>query len=217
MWPSRAVNTSNSGSGGPGFKPRPSRRFLRQGTYPTLSLFSQVCNWVPVTYCWGVTLQWTSVSQGGNSETPRHASCYGNWYKLRPFGPLARGRLNRKNYPFRKPFTLNYVVYKICIPFYSKKDKALKKSTKLRIKCFRPSTAIKSFCSLGSFYRPKWQTFLPFNIPQLGKSLPFHIPKVWKRYPFRAEHPHMDYNYRGYSSGPLFLTRSNSPRFNRNG
>ena len=77
--------------------------------------------------------------------------------------------------------------------------------------------AIKSFCSPGSFYRPKWQTLLPFNIPQLGKSLPFHIPKVWKRYPFRAEHPHMDYNYRGFFSGPLFLTRSNLPRFNRNG
>ena len=28
----QAVNTSNSGSGGPGFKPRPSRCFLRQGT-----------------------------------------------------------------------------------------------------------------------------------------------------------------------------------------
>ena len=28
----RAVNTSNSGLGGPGFKPRPSRCFLRQGT-----------------------------------------------------------------------------------------------------------------------------------------------------------------------------------------
>ena len=29
---SRAVKTSNSRSGGPGFKPRPSRCFLRQGT-----------------------------------------------------------------------------------------------------------------------------------------------------------------------------------------
>ena len=34
----RAVNTLNSGSGGPGNKPRPSRCFLRQGTYPTLCL-----------------------------------------------------------------------------------------------------------------------------------------------------------------------------------
>ena len=29
---SQVVNTSNSGSGGSGFKPRPSRCFLRQGT-----------------------------------------------------------------------------------------------------------------------------------------------------------------------------------------
>ena len=28
----RVVDTSNSGSGGPGFKPRPPRCFLRQGT-----------------------------------------------------------------------------------------------------------------------------------------------------------------------------------------
>ena len=70
--------------------------------------------------------------------------------------------------------------------------------------------AIKSFCSPGSFYRPKWQTLLPFNIPQLGKSLPFHIPKVWKRYPFRAEHPHMDYNYRGFFSGPLLCYKKAS-------
>ena len=35
----RAVNTSNSGSGGPGFKPRLSRCFLRQGTLvPFVSL-----------------------------------------------------------------------------------------------------------------------------------------------------------------------------------
>ena len=47
----RVVNTSNSRSGGPGFKPRPSRCFLRQGTLLTLSLFIQVYKWVPVTYC----------------------------------------------------------------------------------------------------------------------------------------------------------------------
>ena len=37
-----AVNTSNSGSGGPGFKPRPSRSFLRQGILP-LCLSSPRC------------------------------------------------------------------------------------------------------------------------------------------------------------------------------
>ena len=26
---------------------------------------------------------------GGSSNTRRYASCYGNWYKLRPCGPLA--------------------------------------------------------------------------------------------------------------------------------
>ena len=30
---------------------------------------------------------------GGSSNTPRHASCYGNRVKLRPCGPLARVRL----------------------------------------------------------------------------------------------------------------------------
>ena len=35
----RVVNTSNSGSGGPGFKPRPSRFSLRQGTL----LFTRLC------------------------------------------------------------------------------------------------------------------------------------------------------------------------------
>ena len=55
------VNTSNSGSGGPGFKPRPSRCFLRQELYSILSFFTQVYNWVPATYFWGVTLRWTSI------------------------------------------------------------------------------------------------------------------------------------------------------------
>ena len=39
---SQVVNTSNSGSGGSGFKPRPSRCFLRQGTLP-LCLCSPRC------------------------------------------------------------------------------------------------------------------------------------------------------------------------------
>ena len=29
---------------------------LDKELYSTLSLFTQVYNWVPVTYCWGVTL-----------------------------------------------------------------------------------------------------------------------------------------------------------------
>ena len=37
----RVVNTSNSGSGGPGFKPLPSRCFLRQGTLLHFVFFTQ--------------------------------------------------------------------------------------------------------------------------------------------------------------------------------
>ena len=40
-----------------------------------------------------VTLRWTDIPSRMSSNTPRHASCYGNRYKLRPFGPLARVRL----------------------------------------------------------------------------------------------------------------------------
>ena len=43
------------------------RRFvsLDKRLYSTLSRFSQVYKWVPVTYCWGVTLRWTSMSSRG--------------------------------------------------------------------------------------------------------------------------------------------------------
>ena len=64
----RAVNTSNSRSGGPGCRPRPSRCFLRQGTLlHFVSQSSPRCiMWVPATYCWGVTLRWISIpSRGG--------------------------------------------------------------------------------------------------------------------------------------------------------
>ena len=67
----RAVNTSNSGTGGPGFKSRPLS--LAQGVasldkelYSTLSLFSQVYKWVPASYCWGITLRWTSIPSRGD-------------------------------------------------------------------------------------------------------------------------------------------------------
>ena len=68
---------------------------LEKDLYPTLSLSTQVYKWVPATYYQAVTLQCTSISSGGGGggNTPRHASCYGNWYKLRLFGPLACVRL----------------------------------------------------------------------------------------------------------------------------
>ena len=43
----RAVNTSNFRSGGLRFKPRPSRLFLNKELNSTLSLFTQVYEWVP--------------------------------------------------------------------------------------------------------------------------------------------------------------------------
>ena len=42
----RVVNTSNSGCGGPGFKPRSSLVSLDKELYSTLSLFTQVYKWV---------------------------------------------------------------------------------------------------------------------------------------------------------------------------
>ena len=60
---------------------------LDKELYYTLSLLTRVYKWVLVTYCWGITLRWTSIpSRGGegSSNTPRHASCHGNRYKLRP-------------------------------------------------------------------------------------------------------------------------------------
>ena len=64
---------------------------LDKELYSTLSLFIQVYKRVPAT---GVILLWTSIPSRGSSNTPRHASCYGNRYKLRPCGPLAHVRLD---------------------------------------------------------------------------------------------------------------------------
>ena len=47
---------------------------LDKDLYSTLSLFSQVYKWVPASYCWGITLRWTSIPSRGSSNTPRHAS-----------------------------------------------------------------------------------------------------------------------------------------------
>ena len=45
---------------------------LDKELYPTLSLFTQVYKWVPATYCWGLTLRWTSIRSGGSSNTPMY-------------------------------------------------------------------------------------------------------------------------------------------------
>ena len=44
---------------------------LDKELYSTLSLFTQVYKWVLATYCWGVTLRWTSIPSRGDSDTPR--------------------------------------------------------------------------------------------------------------------------------------------------
>ena len=46
---------------------------LNKELYSTLSLFTQVYKWVPATYCWRITLRWTSIPYRGSSNTPRHA------------------------------------------------------------------------------------------------------------------------------------------------
>ena len=83
----RAFNTSTSVSGGPGFKPRPSRCFLRQGTL--LQFFSLHPGVLMGTgdILLGLTLRWTSIPSRWSSNTPKHASCLGNRDKLRPFEP----------------------------------------------------------------------------------------------------------------------------------
>ena len=66
----RAVNTSNSGSGGLGSSLARRVVSLDKELYSTLSLFAQLFKWV--------------------CDTPKHAPCWGNRDRLRPFGPLAR-------------------------------------------------------------------------------------------------------------------------------
>ena len=59
------LNTSNSGSGAPGFKPCPLQFSLDKELYSTLSLFTQVYKRVPATYRWG-----GGTRTGWSSNTP---------------------------------------------------------------------------------------------------------------------------------------------------
>ena len=85
----QAVNTSNSGSGGP----EPLARCvvsLGKELFSTLSLFTQLYKWLAVTYCLGGNPADGLLSRPGrSSNSPRLASYYGNQYKLRPCGHLA--------------------------------------------------------------------------------------------------------------------------------
>ena len=38
---------------------------LDKELYSTLSLYTRVYKWIPVTYCWGLTLRWTSIPSWG--------------------------------------------------------------------------------------------------------------------------------------------------------
>ena len=60
----RVVNSSNPGSGGPGSSLARRAVSLDKELYSTLSLFIQEFKWVPATYCWGITLRWTSIPSG---------------------------------------------------------------------------------------------------------------------------------------------------------
>ena len=91
----RAFNTSNSGSEGPGFKPRQSRNFPRQlRNFSLLCLSSPRCmNGYRQHTAGGEPCHGLASRPGGSSNTPRLASCYGNRYKLRSCGSLGRVRL----------------------------------------------------------------------------------------------------------------------------
>ena len=74
----------------------------------------------------------------------------------------------------------------------------------------------------GSFYRPKWPIFLPFQILQLVKSPPFHTPEAWKRCYFLSEptdpcnghygRTFASRRYHGYAAVFRVVTQSSSPR-----
>ena len=79
------VNTSNSTSAGPGFKPRPLHCFLRQGTLLHFVSLHPGVSWVPVTYCWGGTLWWTSILSriGGEKQRKERSN---DQFKANPHG-----------------------------------------------------------------------------------------------------------------------------------
>ena len=103
----RAVNTSNSGSGGPGGSSLERRVVLRQEIIlHSVSLHPGVLRGTGDDLMVGNPALDLHPVQGVVSNTPRHASCYGNRYKLRRSGPLARVRLYLPylSFPERKKF-----------------------------------------------------------------------------------------------------------------
>ena len=91
---SRAVNTSNSGSGGPVLKPRPSRCFLRQGTLlHFVSLHPGVKKGTGDILLWGNPAMDQHPVQGGVAILLGLLHATETGYKLRPCQPLALVRL----------------------------------------------------------------------------------------------------------------------------
>ena len=66
---------------------------LDKELYYTLCLFTQVYKWRNGDILLGVTFNRLASHPGKHSNTPRHASCWGNRDKLWPFGPLAHVNL----------------------------------------------------------------------------------------------------------------------------
>ena len=79
------VSALDSRSDGSGSSPGRGTGLCSWARYFTLivPLFTKVYKWAPPNLLLGVTLQWTSIP-----SILLVASCYGNWDKLRPDGPL---------------------------------------------------------------------------------------------------------------------------------
>ena len=86
------VSALDSGSNGPGLSPGWGTALCSWARHftPIVPLSTQVYKWVPANLLLGVTLRWASIPSrgGGEVEILLVASCYGNWDKLRPDGPL---------------------------------------------------------------------------------------------------------------------------------
>ena len=84
------VSALVSGSSGPGSSPGLGHCvvFLGKALYSHSASLHPVYQWVPANLMLGVTLRWTSIPSRGGAEILLVASCYRNWDKLWPDGPL---------------------------------------------------------------------------------------------------------------------------------
>ena len=84
------VSAFDSGSSGPGSSPGRGTALCSWARHFTLMvpLSTQVYKWVSANLLLGVTLRWTSIPFQVEVEIHLVASCYRNWDKLWPDGPL---------------------------------------------------------------------------------------------------------------------------------